>query len=164
MFRSRRLSITFLAVTVSCPVGCTHGGRKPTSDCPAAPVEVIEEFWPDRTPRLRKEVVRSPDGTPVNHGAYTRWHDNGRKEYEATFIHGKKEGVATLWHKNGQKWTQEHYINGRKHGPRITWDENGTKRKEEHFFEGKPHGTWTVWNDKGRIKAQNHFEHGNPRP
>lgn len=163
MFRLPRLSITFLAVSLSCLVTCTHGGKKPLPNRPAAHVELVEQYWPDGTPRLRKEVLENPDGTPVNHGTYTRWHDNGRKEYEAIFIQGKKEGTATFWHKNGRTWTEEHYVNGRKHGPRYTWDENGTKRKEEHFFEGKPHGTWTVWNAKGRIKSQAHFDHGNPQ-
>ena len=159
-----RFGATVLAVSLCCLAGCIHGGRKTSCECSKDQTAVVEQYWSDGTLRLRKEVVKHPDGSTVNHGTYTRWHDNGQKECQATFIDGKKDGLATLWHKNGQVWTEEQYVDGQKHGPRYVWDENGTKRKEEHFFEGKPHGTWTVWNAKGRIKSEIRFEHGFPKP
>ena len=159
-----RLGAAVLTVSLGCLAGCTHGGGKRLTEPRINKVEVVEQYWADGALRLRKEVVKDSDGTFVNHGKYTRWHDNGRMAYKVSFVHGKKDGTATLWHKNGQVWTEEQYVDGQKHGPRYVWDENGTKRKEEHFFEGKPHGTWTVWNDKGRIKSEVHFEHGVPQP
>ena len=153
-----------LIVLLCMPAGCTHGVRKAPCSPPAGCVEVVEDHWPDGKLRLRKHVLRSADGTPVDHGLYTRWHTNGRKEYEATFVRGLKEGIETRWHRNGQKWLEAHYVRGQRHGTCRTWDEGGAKRKEEHHDHGKPHGTWTVWSRDGSIKWQGRFEHGAPEP
>ncbi|MBU0719617.1 MAG: hypothetical protein KJ749_15340 [Planctomycetes bacterium] len=163
---SRKTILLFLLafVGLSLPMGCAPRAERVSFE-PADPkVEIVEEYWPDGALRLRKEVRRSAKGIPVNHGKYTRWHLNGKKEYEAVFVLGKKNGMATLWHENGQKWTEEHYLDGQKHGPRYLWDEAGRKLKEENFFHGKPHGTWTLWKKDGHIKWQQSFEHGKPIP
>ena len=125
--------------------------------------QVVEEFWPDGTPRLRKGIVTGSDGKQVNHGKYQRWFDNGQKEYEATFIQGNKHGLATRWHENGQKWIEEHYLNGQRHGVSRTWDQGGNLRKQEEHLQGKPHGVWTVWYPDGRIKWRAEFDHGKPK-
>jgi hypothetical protein len=130
---------------------------------PGEELSIVEDHWEDGTLRLRKQVLQKADGEVVNHGRYTRWHKNGRKEYEAVFIRGRKQGVAISWHKNGRKWLVERYRDGKRHGISTTWDEEGRKRKEERFYDGQPHGTWTVWDSKGRIKWQGKFEHGKPK-
>ena len=127
-------------------------------------VDVIEEHWPDGTLRLHREVIRQPDGTVVNHGRYTRWYPNGQKDYEATFVHGGKDGTTYQWHRNGQLWIEERYTDGKRDGLSTTWNQQGAKIKEERYAEGKPHGTWTVWNDKGKLKWQAEFDHGKPVP
>jgi hypothetical protein len=161
------LILALLAGLVVPPVGCTSADRDapaPRADAePGPPVEVIEELWPDGQLRLRAETVLQPDGTRVNHGTYTRWHTNGNKEYEATYVHGEIDGVAFAWHKNGQLWTEEHYQRGIRHGIRRNWDENGRLRGEESYFDGKPHGTWTIWKGDGSVKWHGHFEHGRPK-
>jgi len=167
MLGSRLLGSAILSALLCLPVGCTQADRQARSDHTAKEssekAETIEEDWPDGQPRLRKEVLRNPDGTLVNHGRYVRWYANGQKEYEAVFVLGRKHGIATRWHKNGCKWVEEVYNHGKKHGVTFVWDENGRKRKEEHHFNGKPHGTWTVWDKDGRIKSQGTFDHGRPK-
>lgn len=163
MFGDTRLALVIATALLWVPAGCGNGDRNVRSRDTAEGVEIVEESWPDGKLRLRKQVLRNADGTLVDHGTYTRWHPNGQKAYEATFVAGKVHGIETQWHKNGQKSTEQHYDHGMRHGPRITWDENGQKRKEEHFVNDKPHGTWTVWGKDGRIKAQNRFDHGTPK-
>lgn len=154
-----------IVTALLCPLpGCRHDGGKVSLNRAAEKVEIVEEDWPDGKIRLRRQVLRNPDGTLVNHGTYARWYPDARKEYEATFVQGKKHGIATLWHKNGRKWTEEHYVHGQKHGVRRIWDENGVKRKEERHLDGKPHGVWTLWDKNGKIKWQGSFEHGKPKP
>ncbi|MHC4063464.1 MAG: toxin-antitoxin system YwqK family antitoxin [Planctomycetota bacterium] len=143
--------------------GCAPGPRNDPLSRPAAKVEIVEERWPDGTLMLRREVLRKPDGALVDHGRYTRWYNNGQKEYEGTFIRGRNDGVATRWHRNGQKAIEEHYARGQRHGTRSSWDENGVKRKEEHHFEDKPDGVWTVWDEHGRLKWQGRFDRGIPK-
>jgi antitoxin component YwqK of YwqJK toxin-antitoxin module len=147
---------------------CAPGRRAAPADLkveePAPDVETVEEYWPNGQLRIRRQVIREPDGTLIDHGPYTSWYDNGQKEYEAVFVHGKKDGVVTRWHRNGQKWMEERYAHGKKHGTTYVWDEAGRKRKEENYSNGKPHGTWTVWDAEGRVKWQATFEHGRPQP
>jgi len=164
VLRNTRLAVAALA-TLSClPAGCTHGARSASAARPGEQVQTIKEYWPNGELQLRKQVLKTPDGALVNHGAYTRWHDNGRKEYEAVYVDGKLEGVETTWHKNGQKWIEAHYADGQKHGPRYIWNESGTKIKEEHYVNGKPHGTWTSWKNSGKIRSQQTFEDDNTNP
>ena len=164
MLRNTRLATAILAALSCLPAGCTHGARPAPVAGPGEQVQTIEEYWPNGELRLSKQVLKAPDGALVNHGGYTRWHDNGQKEYESTYVEGKLEGVETTWHKNGQKWVEAHYIAGQKHGPRYIWNESGTKVKEEHYVNGKPHGTWTSWNSSGRIRSQQTFAENAAKP
>lgn len=124
--------------------------------------EVIQEFWPNGKPKLQKEVIRRHDNSVVSHGLWTRWFDNGNKEYEATYADGRLHGKETAWHRNGVKWTEGHYEKGLRHGLHTAWDEEGRKRKEETYWEDKPHGTWIIWDKDGKVKWQARFEHGDP--
>lgn len=176
-----RMVLAALTMVLAGLTGCAHTGQRidpaeaqateaqslsaektePQAARPSS--QVVEEFWPDGTPRLRKGVVIGPDGRPVNHGRYERWFENGQKEYEATFIRGKKHGTATRWHRNGQKWIEEHYLNGQRNGISRTWDQKGNLRKQEEHLNGKPNGVWTVWYADGRIKWRAEFDHGKPK-
>jgi antitoxin component YwqK of YwqJK toxin-antitoxin module len=158
------LSLLIAAAPLGLLAGCTHTERPGPSAHPAENIERVEEYWPDGGLRLRKEVLRDADGVLVDHGTYTRWYTDGSKEYQATFVHGKKHGVATRWHRNGRVWIEEHYQHGLRHGISTTWDEKGVKRKEESHVDGKPHGTWTVWDGKGRIKTQRVRQAGPSEP
>jgi antitoxin component YwqK of YwqJK toxin-antitoxin module len=143
--------------------GCQQPAREAQRAAPAAKAEVVEEHWPNGGLRVRKEVLRSRDGTLVDHGTYTGWYDNGQVEYHGMFVQGKVDGVATRYHRNGQKAVEEYYANGVREGPRYSWDESGVLRKEEHFADDQPDGTWTTWDGQGKIKAQQRFERGVPK-
>ncbi len=159
-----RTRLALLVLTIVLPAGCADQARKTSLDSPAGANQIVEQHWPDGRLRLRKEVLRNPDGTVVDHGPYTRWHKNGAMEYQTTFVRGKKHGTATRWHMNGQEWIEEHYLDGKRHGVAYTWDSSGRKIKEEHHLNGRPHGTWTVWNAAGKVKSRQHFDAGTPRP
>ncbi len=124
-------------------------------------VETVEEFWPDGSLRIRRQVIRGADGSLVDHGVYARWHENGRPEYETIFDHGRKNGRAVRWHMNGEVWIEEFYELGLKEGACRTWNETGELVKEEQFTHGKPDGVWTVWK-KGAVKARSCFDYGVP--
>ena len=143
--------------------GCRAPAREAQPGISSARTDVVEERWPNGVWRLRKEVLRNPDGTTVDQGAHTRWYDNGQVEYQATFVHGQVDGVATSYHRNGQKAIEQHFANGVRQGPRYNWDDQGRLRKEEHFVDDKPDGTWTAWDAEGKIEGQQHFEHGAPK-
>lgn len=153
-----------LAAVLSLPAGCTQSEQNAPAIRPAENVQVVEEYWPDGKPRLRKQVRPNADGTLVDHGTCTQWHPNGQKQYEATYIDGQLDGIETSWHQNGQKWTEQHYVRGKRHGVRHSWDENGRMNSEEFYVDDKPDGTWTVWDSSGRVKWQGSFDRGTPLP
>ena len=161
------LGVIIIALLLPQPVGCRQADRAAPVDTtakPAVPAEVIEEFWPAGRSRLCREVVRNQDGSPVDHGTYTRWYQNGEREYEATYVRGRLQGVETAWHMNGQRRTEQHFDQGLRQGVRRDWDEQGHLRREEHYLKDRPHGTWTIWKSDGRIKWQARFDRGQPLP
>jgi hypothetical protein len=169
-----RISIPTLTIMLALG-GCSQQADKsnqrqrPATVSTTAPAahansEILEEHWPDGTLRLRREVIREPDGTIVNNGLYTRWHTNGQKEYEAHFVNGRKNGTTYRWHRNGQLWMEENYDHGKKEGASTTWDDKGRKRKIERYTAGKPDGVWTVWDADGEVEWQTEFDHGRPVP
>ena len=162
MLPSVRAWLLIGAVGLAVLAGCRHGGGQPPTVDPEEQVRTVEEHWPDGQLRRRAEVADGPDGTPINHGLFVEWHNDGVKAYEATYVRGKLHGVETQWHRNGQKYVEQHYVHGQRHGPRYVWDDQGRKRKEEHYFEDQPDGTWTEWRSDGRVKWQGHFERGRP--
>ncbi len=131
---------------------------------PYEQTQIVEEHWPDGSLRLRRETLQRQDGTTLYHGTYTTWHKNGRKSYEATYIHGKIHSVERQWHPNGRKQAEQHYSHGQRHGPRTTWDPEGNKRGYENYAHGRPDGTWIIWTSSGQVKWQATFKDGVPQP
>ena len=148
--RSTRVSICVL-LAVLCVTGALSAGK----------LDIVEEYWPNGQLRLRKQVLHREDGTVVDHGGFERWHDSGKKEYEAVFVYGRKEGTTIRYHKNGMKASQQEYKDGERHGRCLSWDDSGRLVKEENWAEGEPHGTWTVWQD-GKVKWSHTYDHGKP--
>jgi hypothetical protein len=163
----RRLPVLLVVLLLTAGCGAVRGTAPaveagPESAPESAPeAEILEEFWPDGRIRIRHQVIRDADGGPVEHGVYTRWHENGGKEYETIFDHGRKDGRAVRWHMSGAIWIEEFYVLGLKEGSCRTWNEAGDLVKEEQYAGGKPHGTWTVWK-KGVVRARSCFDQGVP--
>ncbi len=159
-----RLATLMPAILVTYP---TAQNRTPVQAPPPATTtapadalvpEVVEELWPDGRPRVRREVLRQPDGSVVEHGLYQSWYANGRKEYEGRYVQGKVDGLHRRWHPNGRPATEEHFCLGLRQGPRWVWDERGLLRKQEHFLDDRPVGLWRTWNSKGELRSQHMFD------
>ncbi len=163
----RHLPILLVVLLLTAGCGAVRGTvpaveAEPEILVAGAPVaESIEEFWLDGSIRIRHQVIRDADGSPVEHGVYARWHENGLPEYETVFDNGRKNGRAVRWHMNGEIWIEEFYEMGLKEGACRTWNEAGDLVKEEQYAHGKPHGTWTVW-EEGVVRARSCFDHGIP--
>ena len=157
----KRLWIMLLLLTVLLWAGYSQSSAQVSAQPSTGTVEVVEEHWPDGGLMLRKQVLRQPDGTRVDHGTFERWHKNGQREYEAVFVYGKKEGTTVRYHQNGRKSSQQEYRDGRRHGLSVSWDAAGEKVKEENWADGRPHGSWTIWKD-GHVQWRHTYEHGVP--
>ena len=163
--RSARTGLLYLVPVLFCPLSaCRTNERAAPVERSSQEVETVERRWPGGKLKEREHRRRASDGSSVLHGLLTRWYVNGRKEYEAVFVDGKKHGTEMRWHRNGNVWNERRFEHGVRHGPSYTWDELGVKRKEERHAHGAPVGTWRAWNEKGELKAEQRFEPGAPAP
>ena len=159
-----RAGVIWSLVLVGALCGCTNSSgdnaveplRRATSQPRVLAGELVpvREDWPSGQPYVRATMLRQPDGTLVEHGAYTRWFDSGQKEYEATYDHGKLEGLESAWHRNGQKYSEQWYRAGLRHGERRTWDDQGRLRSEEYYADDRPTGVWRIWDEHGRLRHE----------
>ena len=95
------------------------------------------------------------DKTFVRDGLWTQWYDNGKKEYEGSYLNGLKHGLWT-WYENGQKVSEGTYKNDEKDGLWTQWYENGQKKEETIYTRQENKLTYkevsTEWDRKGKKK------------
>ena len=82
----------------------------------------------------------------------TRWHENGQKRLEATFVDGKQHGPWAMWYENGEKEMEGTFKDGGKDGVQMDWYENGQARSHLIFKDGKLISAKS-WNSKGEVEA-----------
>jgi len=70
-------------------------------------------------------------------GLMIAWHENGKKECEATFKDGKKDGLRTEWHKNGKKKRKSTFKDGKEDGLFTSWSPDGKESSELIFKDGQ---------------------------
>ena len=69
-----------------------------------------------------------------------------------------KEG----WWDNGQKQMEWDYFHGKAHGKWKEWDfDYGSLIKEEEYLHGMRHGAWKEWNTKGKLTKDEEYFYGN---
>ena len=74
--------------------------------------------------------------TKLGWSEWESWFDNGQKEYEWNYLHGKHHGKQEAWHMNGQKWYEANYLHEMKHGVIKKWNKDGTLTKDEEYLYG----------------------------
>ena len=79
------------------------------------------------------------------HGLEQRWYDDGQKEFEITWKHGKKNGVETVWFENGQKWIERTWKDGKQDGAEWWWYDDGQKQMEITWKDDEQYGLGQCW-------------------
>ena len=109
---------------------------------------------------LTRHVAELYDLTKVENGLYQKWHDNGQKWEEVTYLDGKRHGLYQSWHDNGQKHVEDTYVVGKLHGLFQGWFSNGQKHVEETYVDGKPHGLFQGWFSNGQKHVEDTYVDG----
>lgn len=128
--------------------------------CEGRPVEVLEEYWEDGSPKIREEVVMGDDGEYILHGTTTHWWQDGQKKMELSFNCGLRHGPKRTWWPNGEPWAVGHTVNGKDHGTWTVWHQDGEKEREFHLDHGVWDGPFTVWHPNGQKKLEFEFVRG----
>jgi tetratricopeptide (TPR) repeat protein len=105
------------------------------------------EHWSDGSPKIRCEMKVNDRGVLLEHGTCVRWHRNGTKREEGTFVNGRCDGKWARWHENGRKASEQIYENGVLSGPFSDWNAAGEKTEEGQFVNGEYSGKIVIWEE-----------------
>jgi hypothetical protein len=111
---------------------------------------------------LRREwhVKRMSDGSTVEHGRWSAWHNNGELYLDGEYVNGVRHGPWPSWHVNGQLRGSGQFEYGNKVGTWIYWDDTGRKRHEWSYLDDKKHGRATDWDEHGKVTASGEYVNG----
>jgi uncharacterized repeat protein (TIGR02543 family) len=126
-------------------------------------VETFRENYPDGKLRAKWEARVTPGGRYLLDGQEEYFYPDGKKQYEVTWVAGRRDGEETLWGPDGSRiWSWNHDLAN--HASIWThWWPNGRKRLESQWdtnpaardlpsrrFRGLvANGTAQHWNESG---------------
>jgi antitoxin component YwqK of YwqJK toxin-antitoxin module len=143
--------------------------------------EVIED-QPMPGFHLKRQVYRTEDNTPVNHGWWElrdaderlvcegryrndqpsgQWvwrHASGRVRQQGEYRQGQRHGTWRTWHDDGSPQEEWTYADGTLEGPARTWWPSGHLASEGTYAAGRQSGEWAFYNDKGQQIVRGHYE------
>lgn len=134
--------------------GDTRGDEPRTTVCDGKPIERVEEYWPDGSPRFLQEVVIDEEGNEIPHGLTAQFWPNGQKKLELEYNCGVRDGQRVAWYEDGKLWSQGEFVNGKDHGHWIVWFSDETKSQEFTMVHGAWHGVHTVWGANGTKRME----------
>ncbi len=102
--------------------------------------------------------VRIKDRKPE--GLWTAWDENGSKIHELRYRgnYSSFEGTIFRWHENGKKAYQATYAKDRL--GETSWHENGQRSSEKNYKNFHPDGTWIEWSQTGEIVSERQWKEG----
>ena len=118
-----------------------------------------EERFPDGNLKVLWHAGIGGDGRYILDGEETWYYKNGNKQYEVSYLDGKKKGKETYWNENGIiLWSWNHKIDG----PSLwtTYWPNGEKKTESTWVNKKCEGEVKEWNVNGEILNSYRFDSG----
>jgi hypothetical protein len=99
------------------------------------------------------------DGRFLLHGKQVWYYENGKKQWEAVFKAGRKQGMETYWDSRGRRiWQWEHRRDGT--GIWTQYWENGEKMAESSWFNFRADGWARRWDREGRLIGEERFHAG----
>lgn len=96
-------------------------------------------------------------GKPMRHGPYFKFHSNGQKAVQGTFVNGKANGLFVFWLPDGSKAEEKGYQNGQLSGVYVKYGKENQKVIEGRYFNGKKNGKFSYWGKAGRLKQEASF-------
>jgi antitoxin component YwqK of YwqJK toxin-antitoxin module len=92
------------------------------------------------------------------HGKIIRWYptedssQEPRKQFEAMFIEGKRDGTSVEWDTNGIMRNKVEFKEGKRNGRTQRWDTEGNLDLDLQFLDGEPVETTTLKDDSETAK------------
>jgi len=103
---------------------------------------------------------RLPGGT--RHGRRTAWYaDKKTLLADATYLHGKLNGLRRRFHTTGALESIDGFRNGVRHGRQRAFAKNGLMVRDVVFRLGRRHGPGRHWTSAGQLISKTHHRGGN---
>ncbi len=113
--------------------------------------ELVQQLYPNGSPRVTKHVKLDNKGNYVNHGEYQEWSPNGELVVSGEYQMGQQHG---LWiricpTKQSKLFESEPYTKFK-----------APFQSTAEFVEGKLHGVWTISDKEGKKVSEIQFASG----
>lgn len=123
--------------------------------CNTKVVEVVEEYYPDSTPKLVRYY--KDDGKSRELIKEAKYYPNHNKFYEGEYENNKKHGKWFAWYENGNIWSEGSFNEGKDEGQRTVYYENGSKHYQGEYSDGKMVGVWKFWDEQGKLVEKKEY-------
>ncbi len=129
--------------------------------------EVIEEQLPLSGFRVKRQVYRTDENTPINHGWWELRDADGRLVCEGRYRNDQPNGHWVWRHPSGRVRQEGEYRRGLRHGTWKTWYDDGQPRDEWTYADGVLEGparSWWPGSHVGESLRDSHSRLGETRP
>lgn len=123
-------------------------------------IEVLEEKWPNGTPKRREEGYYNAKGEFILHGASTLFYESGKKKTEIFYKDNEVHGPRTAWREDGKVHTQGQNYEGKADGTWMQYFADGKPAMEMHYDKGKFQGTFVEYHTSGHKRKQSEWVDG----
>jgi len=112
----------------------------------------IIDYFPDGQIQMKGASLTL--NTNDKHGLFTFYFENGNKQGEGRYSHGKRVGDWKWWHESGSVQSLGNYgKDGKFNGEWKSFYENGQLAGERNYKSGKKVGQWKWYFDNGKKSA-----------
>ena len=119
-----------------------------------------QERYPDGKLKAVWSGGISEDGRYLLHGKQTWYYEDGSKQWEVTYQHGRKVGIEAHWSRDGiKKWEWDHQEDGT--SVWTQWWPNGGRKAESSWRDSRCEGIATRWDRSGKVISKHEFANGN---
>jgi len=113
---------------------------------------VVEEMYPDSTPRKISIYEVDAQGKPTNQlKREVHYYKDKQKYIEGNFNQNQRNGLWHSYFKDGKVQSKMYYVNGVPHGERVVYRENGNKYFEGQYEQGVCSGVWNFYAEDGSL-------------
>lgn len=114
--------------------------------------ELVEETWPDGSPKVVKHYVTEIDAKKLV--KEISYYKTGIKRLEGEFNNGQRNGRWKYWYKDGTLWSEGFFTEGKRSGVGTTYHENGKKYIQGSYENGERVGKWSFWDENGKLSKE----------
>lgn len=113
---------------------------------------VVEDYWISGEIQMSGSFVSNTKKKSKN-GKFIWYHKNGSKDWEVTYVKGKKHGVQKEWYGLDSLLCIQHFKEGKLDGESLWYYESGKLNEQIFYKEDVSIDVATTWFENGTIES-----------